>query len=102
MSNDDLNSGMRQIVSDIAGDPSRPRQSRNDWYLDDSNQPITKRDAREIIEAIKDINHGTETNELLAETNKRLTEIKADLDWIKWSLCILGFIALFILYRMER
>jgi hypothetical protein len=55
VSNDDLNAGLQQIVGDIAGDPSRGRKPPEPRYRADDDQPMTKREGREIIEVIKGI-----------------------------------------------
>lgn len=92
--------GMQQIVEDLASNPShrsRTPDVASDvvWYEDDSDKPITKREARQIIEAIKAIPtyRGTETNELLAE-------IKVQLAGIKWQVGALGLMVLVILLNV--
>jgi len=93
---DDLDGGMQQIVKDLATDPSlRSRPPDVRWYQDDSDQPITKREAREIVEAIRNIPayHGTETNELLALIKHQLAEIK-------WQVGGLGLLVLVILFNV--
>jgi hypothetical protein len=99
---DDLNARMQLIVSDIANDSSRQRKPEEPRYRADDDQPMTKREGREIIETIKGIPiyRGTETNELLAEIKALLAEIKAQLDTIKWG--VVAVIVVFLLYKLWR
>ena len=100
MSDDDLSAGMQQIVKGLASDPSQrspPRDHSREavWYHDDSDQPMTKREARQIIEAIK----GIRTYDG-AQTNEHLAVIKAQLGEIKWYMGWLAVIALIIMFKL--
>ena len=91
MSDNDLDAGMQQIVADIASDPKVHRLTPDEVRRrDDDDRPMTKRQAREIVEAITTIPEykGTETNKLLAE-------IKSDLGAIKWCLSIILLLIVF-------
>jgi hypothetical protein len=57
MSDDDLDAGMQQMVKDLASNPSlrssTPFRDDTAWFRDDNDQPMTKREARQIIEAAR-------------------------------------------------
>jgi uncharacterized protein (DUF2132 family) len=99
MRDDDLDAEMQQMVKDLASNPSLRSSTRfhddTAWLRDDNDQPMTKREAREIIQAIRAIPtyHATETNKLLAE-------IKAQLAEIKWSVSLLGLMVFVILFNV--
>jgi hypothetical protein len=97
---DDLDTEMQQIVKGLASDPSQ--RSRPSSFRDDNDRPITKREAREIIEAIRGIRtyDGAETNKHLAETNVHLKWIVRYL--LAGYLLVIALIAFFILLAIRR
>lgn len=100
MSDDDLNARMQQIVDGLASDPSQRSRStfRDDtaWFSDDNDQPISKREARQIIEAIKHIPVYDG-----AKTNRLFDEMKGELVAIRWMVVIVGVIAVLILLKLH-